>query len=44
MVTNRFMLEIEGRNLEPAQMKSALEAIDLEALANIGRSAQPKAE
>ncbi len=44
MVTNRFMLEIEGRNLEPAQMKSALEAIDLEALANIGRPAQPKAE
>jgi hypothetical protein len=30
MVANRFMLEIDGRNVEPAQMKSALEAIDLD--------------
>jgi len=44
MVANRFVLEIEGRNVDPAQMKSALEAIDLEALANIGRAAQPKTE
>ncbi len=37
MVGGRFMIEIEGENIEPAQLKAAAEALDYEALDRIAK-------
>lgn len=37
MVAGRFMIEVEGKNIEPAQLKAAGEAIDYDALDRIAK-------
>jgi hypothetical protein len=40
MVAGRFMVEVSGNNIEPAQLKAAVESIDLGALERLGNRPQ----
>jgi hypothetical protein len=40
MVAGRFMVEVSGNNIEPAQLKAAVESIDLGALERLGNRLQ----